>query len=183
MNTFLFTWNPKKWAWKTLDADVARYKAKKYFDDRWSCGVTKRIMPGDRAFLMKLGNEQPIGIMASGSVLTEPVEGDHYRQTKQPCLRAYGPPISQNLGSHQSPCQKKSPLLNDTGRVRSAAFLSTHMKETRGRVKPASNITAMLAPFADLNLDQNMEKSARGSFTSITFDRWQKLGRNMKSIR
>jgi hypothetical protein len=57
------------------------------------------------------------------------------------------------------------------------------MKETRGRVKPASNITAMLAPFADLNLDQNMEKSARGSFTSITFDRWQKLGRNMKSIR
>ena len=78
MNTFLFTWNPKKWAWKTLDADVARCKAKKYFDDRWSCGVTKRIMPGDRAFLMKLGNEQPIGIMASGSVLTEPVEGDHY---------------------------------------------------------------------------------------------------------
>lgn len=78
MNTFLFAWNPKRWTWSTIDADVESCKAKKYFDDRWSCGVTKKIVPGDRAFLIKLGSEQPTGIMASGTVLTAPFEEEHY---------------------------------------------------------------------------------------------------------
>lgn len=78
MNTFLFAWNPKRWTWLTIDVDVESCKAKKYFDDRWSCGVTKKIVPGDRAFLIKLGSEQPTGIMASGTVLTAPFEEEHY---------------------------------------------------------------------------------------------------------
>lgn len=78
MNTFLFTWKPERWSWKSLDADVERCKAKKYFDDQWSCGVTKKIVPGDRAFLIKIGSEQPTGIMASGTVLTLPFKGEHY---------------------------------------------------------------------------------------------------------
>lgn len=78
MNSFLFTWNPKKWDWTSLDADVASYKAKKHFDDRWSCGVTRKIALGDRAFLIKLGSAEPTGIMASGYVLTEPFKDEHY---------------------------------------------------------------------------------------------------------
>ena len=78
MNTFFFTWNPRRWDWTSLDADVASYKAKKHFDDRWSCGVTRKIAPGDRAFLIKLGSAEPTGIMASGCVLTEPFEEEHY---------------------------------------------------------------------------------------------------------
>ena len=78
MKTFLFTWNPKKWSWITLDADAARCKAKKYIHERWSCGVTKYIAAGDRVFLIKLGSEEPTGIMASGTVLTAPFNGEHF---------------------------------------------------------------------------------------------------------
>lgn len=78
MNTFLFTWNPKRWDWISLEADVASYKARGYFDYRWSCGVTRKIAPGDRAFLIKLGSVEPTGIIATGYLLTEPFEGEHY---------------------------------------------------------------------------------------------------------
>lgn len=78
MNTFLFTWNPKRWSWSTLDSDVATYKADMHFDDRWSCGVTKTMRTGDRAFLIKVGPQQPTGIMASGYVLTPPYQEQHY---------------------------------------------------------------------------------------------------------
>ncbi len=86
MNTFLFTWNPKKWNWTTLDADVDCCKAKKYLDDGWSCGVTKKIIPGDRAFLIKLGSEPPTGIIASGTVLKAPFEDKHYTDSTKKAL-------------------------------------------------------------------------------------------------
>jgi hypothetical protein len=35
----------------------------------WGCGVTRRIVPGDRVFLMKVGRE-PRGIVGSGWVIT-----------------------------------------------------------------------------------------------------------------
>jgi 5-methylcytosine-specific restriction protein A len=49
-----------------------------FFDCRWSCGVTKKILPGDRVFLIKLGADAPTGIMASGNVLSPPFEAQHY---------------------------------------------------------------------------------------------------------
>ena len=86
MNTYLFAWNPKRWTWTDLDADVEICKAKKHLDDGWSCGVTKKIVPGDRAFLIKLGSELPTGIMASGTVLTSPSEGEHYSDPTKTAL-------------------------------------------------------------------------------------------------
>ena len=77
MNTILFTWNPRKWPWNDLPQAVAEANVDGRHVDTWSCGVTRHIQPGDRAFLMRLGIA-PKGIMGSGVVLTEPKEGLHW---------------------------------------------------------------------------------------------------------
>jgi 5-methylcytosine-specific restriction protein A len=78
MQTFLLTWNPKKWTWSTLDADYDSVHKHGYFDDRWSCGRNKRIRRGDRVFLSRQGQE-PRGIIASGFVTSdEPATAAHY---------------------------------------------------------------------------------------------------------
>ncbi len=47
--------------------------------DRWSSGNTKRILPGDRLFLIRLGVEpKEKGIMASGWATSAPKEGPHW---------------------------------------------------------------------------------------------------------
>lgn len=81
MNTILFTWNPKKWPWDDLSHAVAEANVEGRHIDRWSCGVTKKIALGDRAFLMRLGMS-PKGIMGSGVVVTEPEEGSHWDSEK-----------------------------------------------------------------------------------------------------
>jgi len=78
MATYLFTWNPAKWDWETLDEDSALYRRRGFVDGRWSCGVTKRIVPGDRVFLIKLGPHKPTGIMASGFAVSTPFAETHY---------------------------------------------------------------------------------------------------------
>lgn len=78
MATFLFTWNPTKWDWETLEADSATYRRRGFVDGRWSCGMTKRIVPGDRVFLIKLGPNTPRGIMASGFAVSSPFQAPHY---------------------------------------------------------------------------------------------------------
>lgn len=82
MNTYLFAWNPKRWTWADIQEDVDACK-KGLYEDRWSCGVTKKIKPEDRAFLIKLGPEEPKGIMASGAVVSSPFEDEHYADTKK----------------------------------------------------------------------------------------------------
>ncbi len=77
MNTILFTWNPHKWAWNDLPQAVAEANIEGRHVHRWSCGVTRRIAPGDRAFLMRLGLT-PKGIMGSGVVVTPPKEKPHW---------------------------------------------------------------------------------------------------------
>lgn len=53
-----------------------------YCSDRWSCGVTKKIIPDDRAFLIKLGQE-PRGIVASGWVTSDVYEAKHWIKIKK----------------------------------------------------------------------------------------------------
>jgi 5-methylcytosine-specific restriction protein A len=76
-NTFLFTWNPNKWKWEDLPQAVYEANAEGRYLGRWSCGVTRNITPGDRAFLMRLG-EPPKGIMGSGIVVSELFEDIHW---------------------------------------------------------------------------------------------------------
>lgn len=68
MATYLFLWNPKKWAWKDLQKQVEELSAGKKVNEPWSTGNrTKGLDDGDRFLLMKLG-EEPKGIIACGTI-------------------------------------------------------------------------------------------------------------------
>jgi 5-methylcytosine-specific restriction protein A len=56
---------------------IATLKRRGFIDDRWSCGITKRIEIGDRLFLLRQGRE-PRGIMASGVSRSRPFLDDHW---------------------------------------------------------------------------------------------------------
>jgi 5-methylcytosine-specific restriction protein A len=78
MSTYLFTWNPKHWDWDTLEGDVQACKRDGFFDLGWASGSTKKVLPGDRIFFIKLGEEAPTGIMGSGFATSECYEDSHY---------------------------------------------------------------------------------------------------------
>ena len=77
MKTYLVAWNPRKWEWKTIVADVKTTRNNEFFRFDWGCGMSKSILPGDRIFMMKLGTE-PKGIMASGFAATKPYRSVHW---------------------------------------------------------------------------------------------------------
>ena len=82
MATYLFTWNPARWAWEdkneNLEDDLESYKKRGYLQTRWSSGRTTRIERGDRIFLLRLGPQKPSGIMGSGFALCSPWEDGHW---------------------------------------------------------------------------------------------------------
>jgi hypothetical protein len=83
LKAYLFGWNPIKWKWEDLEADIARLKAEGQIEDHWSVASYKAIQPGDRAYIIRLGLE-PKGIFASGYIASEPYvafrKGRHYHR-------------------------------------------------------------------------------------------------------
>jgi 5-methylcytosine-specific restriction enzyme A len=75
--TYLFTWNPSGWPWTDLSQCVYEVNVEGLCNRTWSCGSTRRIRMGDRAFLMRLGIP-PKGIMGSGVVVGEPFPAPHW---------------------------------------------------------------------------------------------------------
>jgi 5-methylcytosine-specific restriction protein A len=55
MRKYLLIWNPNRYNWEDLPDDVFMTNMYGEFEGRWSTGQNKRIMPGDRIFLLKLG--------------------------------------------------------------------------------------------------------------------------------
>lgn len=82
MATYLLTWNPKRWPGKELQRGIRKIEKSGTYEDYWTCGVTKKIRPGDRVFLMKLG-EEPRGIVASGYVKEGASEGGHWDERER----------------------------------------------------------------------------------------------------
>jgi len=85
MRTWLFTWNPTRWAW---DDKYDGYKEMIHQIDQvgrsfatWSCGVNTSIKTGDRIFLIRLGAE-PRGIVASGHAATDVFVGPHWDDSR-----------------------------------------------------------------------------------------------------
>jgi hypothetical protein len=78
MNTYLMTWNPKHWDWKTLQRDALSTRAGRLVSEQWSCGNTRKITSGDRLFLLKQGGDLPKGIMASGYATSGVYEDKHF---------------------------------------------------------------------------------------------------------
>jgi len=81
MATYLFAWNPALWPWPDLAQDRRRLARRGHVDVEWNSGRVKRIEPGSRAFLVRLG-VPPKGIFGAGIVLTAPVEGPHWREDR-----------------------------------------------------------------------------------------------------
>ncbi|HVW15152.1 MAG TPA: hypothetical protein VHB54_15080 [Mucilaginibacter sp.] len=81
MNTYLFGWNPAKFAWAEMDADIQKLKANATLEENWSAASYKTIHPGDRAYVIRVGCE-PKGIFASGTITSDPYiawrKGRHY---------------------------------------------------------------------------------------------------------
>ena len=77
MSTYLLTWNPNRWHWEDLRemADAVAEEGSTLI--RWSCGNTKKIEAGDRAFLLRQGVE-PRGTIASSTVVASPYEAPHW---------------------------------------------------------------------------------------------------------
>lgn len=82
MTTCLLAWNPEKWDWNTLDDDIASVKSKGALKDCWSVGRIKKLTPGDRFFMVKLGPE-PRGLMASGTITSPPTSDRHFSDPKK----------------------------------------------------------------------------------------------------
>mgnify|MGYP003381942991 CR=1 FL=1 len=77
MVTYLLNWNPKRWDWLELEDEIAVLQEQGWLEARWSCGVTKSIMTGDRFFLIRLGRP-PKGIMGSGWIKSSPFRDLHW---------------------------------------------------------------------------------------------------------
>ncbi|GEM_PF-1889113 len=82
MATYLFAWNPSRFHWDSLAEDAVRVQGGRMFKLDWSCGNTKRIRPGDRAFIIKLDKEESKGIFASSTVLSYPYKDIHWDEEK-----------------------------------------------------------------------------------------------------
>jgi 5-methylcytosine-specific restriction enzyme A len=81
MATYLLTWNPQKWQWEGLQEDIDELAGKGSLIFRWSCGNSKRIVKGDRVFLLRQG-EEPRGLMASGWAESDSFQETHWREEK-----------------------------------------------------------------------------------------------------
>ncbi len=82
MNTNLLTWNPAKWPWADLDACIQTIRRTGIYSDRWSCGHSRKIVEGDRVFLIRQGKE-PRGIIGSGWVASPVFDDRHWDEAKQ----------------------------------------------------------------------------------------------------
>lgn len=77
METFLLTWNPRRFDWDDFEevfAEVAEHGSAVY---SWSCGNTRRILPGDRLFLIRQGKDQP-GLVGSAWAMSRPYQEQHW---------------------------------------------------------------------------------------------------------
>ena len=83
MPTYLMTWNPEGWEWtkEQTQETLKRVRAGERIHDRWSTGNTKKIDPGDRVLLIKLGS-QPRGLFASGHAISEVYQAEHFLQER-----------------------------------------------------------------------------------------------------
>lgn len=77
MKTFLFAWNPERWAWDHLENSLDQLKLNGIVKERWSCASHKAVNIGDRAFLIRLGGKQN-GIIGSGYIVSDAFLAEHW---------------------------------------------------------------------------------------------------------
>lgn len=79
ISTFLFAWNPVKFAWPEIAEQRKRLGLGEKVIEDWSCASHKKIKEGDRAFIVTVG-PAPRGIFASGHIASQPFIGKDQRR-------------------------------------------------------------------------------------------------------
>lgn len=77
MPCYLLVWNPRRFPWNDFADDLGGVRSGELITGRWSCGSTRRIRPGNRIFLMRLGKE-PKGVFAAGYATSEVFTDSHW---------------------------------------------------------------------------------------------------------
>ena len=80
--TYLLTWNPAKWPWDDLAECIQEVHAIGHHRDRWSCGRNRKIVEGDRLFLIRQGRE-PRGIVGSGQAASDVFDDWHWDEARR----------------------------------------------------------------------------------------------------
>jgi 5-methylcytosine-specific restriction protein A len=145
MTTYLFKWNPKRWAWPTLSEDANQLARKGFFDTSWSCGKTKRIQRGDRIFLLRT-TVPPRGIVASGIVNEDVYVDTHYEAERDNQTALY---VGVRFDAMLDPDRQEILAIDELPRGRLTEFLSKTQRT------PASGIT--IPPPAALELEKAWE--------------------------
>ena len=82
MATYLLTWNPAKWPWPELDECIREIRNTGHYRERWSCGRNRKIVEGDRLFLLRQGLE-PRGIVGAGWAASNVFDDWHWDEAKR----------------------------------------------------------------------------------------------------
>ena len=82
LNSFLMSWTPENGGWEDIQIDVERVKSGEELVLPWSVNNSNKPKTGDRFYLIKLGKSGYRGIFASGTIVLDPYEGDHYNEDK-----------------------------------------------------------------------------------------------------
>jgi 5-methylcytosine-specific restriction enzyme A len=78
MPAYLLSWSPRSvFTWPNNVANSASTRRGEIVHIRWSTGGNKSILPGDRIFLGKLGQD-PVGVIASGVAVSDSFEDSHW---------------------------------------------------------------------------------------------------------
>ena len=98
MATYLLIWNPKQYPWDDLEYDIDSIRKGEKPRGNWSCGNTRKIQPGDRFFMIRLGLE-PKGIVGSGMVVGNVYYDDHWDEERALAgdKTLYAPIVFDNL--------------------------------------------------------------------------------------
>lgn len=67
MPTYLLKWDATRWDWRNIREQSEAALHGQPVTRTWTCGNSRRIYPGDRAFILRVGRE-PRGIIAAGTV-------------------------------------------------------------------------------------------------------------------
>ena len=78
---WLLTWNPQQWNWNDYAAGIEASRSGEKYEVTWSCSNT-HVKPGDRMYLMILGNNGVRGIIASGKAISKAFEVPHWDPQK-----------------------------------------------------------------------------------------------------
>jgi hypothetical protein len=82
MGTYLLTYNPKLWHWDNIQECIEQIRQSGYYPTSWTCGNTRKIVPGDRLYIIQLGVKRR-GIFAAGKATSGVIESEHWIERKR----------------------------------------------------------------------------------------------------